>query len=186
MRGIFLNSFGRRRAERRDHAMRRVGPERLLAQALLFFRRVQDSGGIAKNAGQPKAPVDHLLNVLEPELLEIGVEHAVRIHEPRRRAAAQATPRAQHRVLPDAVQDDGIVLRAMRVHPAGQPRVVGEDAARRTHCDHRHTELFEIGLVRRVQRQHRHAVALTRLFRGKRAHRFDRPAQPRIERADYM
>lgn len=130
---LLLRIAGRRRSAVADHHfIRLVKPETLSCQQPLLLGGEEHRLGISKDPEVSPGPVGPLLNVLERvSMLEPGIQHPVGIDEVGNATAAQGAPGGEGVVLPDAVDDYGIVLLGQREDAGGKAAAVAVSASNR-------------------------------------------------------
>src|SRR5687767_14999666 len=82
---------------------------------------------------------------------EPGVEHAVRKNEVGRRSSAQCAPDAEAVELPEALHDDGLVMRVPFPDPARETRRESIAAPARAKRVYWHRTIPHPGIRRRIQ-----------------------------------
>src|SRR5438270_1093372 len=144
-----------------------IEPERFSRKAPFLFRSEEHRRGIAQNPVFAPRPVKQFLDVLERvSALEPRIEHAVRKNKVRCRRAGQRPPDAEAAVLPDAVDDDGVVFRTPLFYPirkAGRVSVTSEPGTERVDGNGGAAHPW---IGRRIQRNNFHLVSATKQSGG--------------------
>ena len=126
--------------------------KRLARKPPLLLAGEQDRTRISEYPILGPRPIEGLLEMLE----RIGVpkpriEHAMRENVIGNAAARQCSPGPEAVVLPEAVDDHGVVLRDMRLQPRHEPGIISIAPAGWTERMHRPRKIGD-GLIRRIQR----------------------------------
>ena len=167
---LFARGFGiwRRRGPIINHFfVAAIEPERFSRKAPFLFRSEEHRRGVAQNSVFAPRPVKQFLDVLERvSALEPRIEHAVGKNKVRCRRAGQRAPDAEAAVLPDAVDDDGVVFRAPLFYPirkAGRISVTSEPGTERVDGNGGAAHPW---IGRRIERNNFHLVSATKQSGG--------------------
>src|SRR5947207_4967717 len=109
----------RRGAVVHDHLLALVAPEGFAGQTPFLLGSEKHSRRITQNAILGPGPVQEFFNMFRRiGAFEPGIEHAMWENKVGRRTAGHRPPHPKAAVVPDAVDNDGVVLGAMYFHPA--------------------------------------------------------------------
>src|ERR1700676_2672663 len=114
--------------------------------------------------------------------LEPRIQHSVGKNEVWRDRFVQSAPDAEAVVLPNAVDNDGVVFPAMLFEPRHQARGVTVSATAATERMHAHRKFADPRITRRIQRNNFHAMSATCQNGGGLSDRLHRPTDRRIKR----
>src|SRR5438874_2618166 len=139
---IFPRAFqiqrGRRSAVIHHDLLAMIEGERFAGQTPFFLRSEKDGRGVAQHAILGPGPIEQLLQMLERiSPIKPWIEHAVRENVVRRARSPQGAPNAKAAVLPETMNDDGIVARAPLFDPVGEAGSIGVGSPSRAERVHR-------------------------------------------------
>src|SRR4029077_4178071 len=125
-------------------------------------RSKEDSRGVSEHAIFGPRPIQQFLNVFDRiGAVEPRIEHSVWKNEVWCRAAAQGAPDAEAVVLPQAVDNHGVVFTMSVFNPASKTRRVSVAAAAGTEGVDRHRVFANPRIARRIEANNFHAMAAT-------------------------
>src|ERR1700730_13471052 len=114
--------------------------------------------------------------------LEPGIQHSVGKNEVWCDGFVQGAPDPEAVVLPDAMDNDGVIFPAMLFEPRREARRVTVSAAAATKRMHAHRKFANPWISRRIERNHFNAMSATRQDRGGLSDRLHRPTDRRVKR----
>src|SRR5205823_2587479 len=95
-----------------------VQGEGLGCEQLLLLAGEEDGARVTQNAVVCPGPVEPFFRVLQREAaFEPRVEHPMRKDKVRRISSVKSAPRAKAVILPEAVDDDGVITGAVLAQP---------------------------------------------------------------------
>ena len=152
--------LGRRCSIIHDHFIASIKGKGFSGQTPFLFRGEKDRRGVPQHAIFSPGPVEQFLEVFQRiGPLEPWIEHSVGKNEVRRRSSAQRAPDAEAAVLPEALNNNSVIMRVPFPDPTRETRRESVTAAAGAKRMHGHRTVPHPRIRRRIQRNDLHLMA---------------------------